>query len=532
MICLSGLVILTGTASLLSPLVAHSTELNLGAVNLYAGRAAGRTAQTEQVSSINPFADVRPSDWAYQALSNLVERYGCVAGYPMGDFKGRQSLSRYEAAALLNACLDRVSEVTDDFRRLMREFEKELAVLKGRTDGLEAKVGELGAAQFSPTTKLSGMAVFVVGANGFAGSARDNVHASRRLEGATSFNYNLELNLDTSFKGSDLLRTVLRAGDFAGSAFGNGGLNELEVAFQQDCGNNTDSSSIDCRDVLAIDKIYYKFPMGQHWMATIGGRVGQEDMLAVWPTVYPSDTILDVFAFNGAPAAYNKNLGPGGGLWWKGGSWSLSANYVAAVGDQGNPALGGIGNSHSQGTGTAQLAFAKDNWAIAGLYSYLQQNTDLPGSTPFAAGDWDSTGPGHLHAFALSGYWLPSQASWLPSISLGWGYNQYNYNQSVPTGSLKTSQSWYVGVQWENAFSQANALGFAVGQPVFATGLSGGATPNDGNYAFELWYKIQATDQISLTPAIFYLSRPEGQDTPSGKSFHNLGAILKTTFKL
>ncbi|WP_216916641.1 MULTISPECIES: iron uptake porin, partial [unclassified Synechococcus] len=99
-------------------------------------------------------SDVKPTDWAFQALSNLIERYGCVAGYPNGTYKGGQAMTRYEAAALLNACLDRITEVTDELKRLMAEFEKELAVLRGRVDGLEAKVGELEATQFSTTTKL------------------------------------------------------------------------------------------------------------------------------------------------------------------------------------------------------------------------------------------------------------------------------------------------------------------------------------------------------------------------------------------
>jgi len=63
-------------------------------------------------------------------------------------------MSRFEAAALLNACLDRITEVTDVLKRLMKEFEKELAVLKDRVDGLEARVGKLEATQFSTTIKL------------------------------------------------------------------------------------------------------------------------------------------------------------------------------------------------------------------------------------------------------------------------------------------------------------------------------------------------------------------------------------------
>merc|ERR1712226_1080842 len=136
---------------------ANAADLNINGVSDYA-------ASEEQVTSITQFSDVYPTDWAYQALANLIERYGCVAGYPNGTFRGNRAMTRYEAAALLNACLDRVTEVTDQLRRLIREFETELAVIRGRVDGLEARVGELEATQFSTTTKLKGKATFVTGA--------------------------------------------------------------------------------------------------------------------------------------------------------------------------------------------------------------------------------------------------------------------------------------------------------------------------------------------------------------------------------
>jgi len=95
----------------------------------------------------------------------------------------------------------------------------------------------------------------VVGANTFSGSDTLNVDAARDSVGATTFSYDLQLSLDTSFSGKDLLRTILRAGNFADSAFGGagptGGLSTLEVAFQEDCGTNTD-----CGDVVAIDKLF------------------------------------------------------------------------------------------------------------------------------------------------------------------------------------------------------------------------------------------------------------------------------------
>lgn len=63
-----------------------------------------------QVTSVSQLKDVQPTDWSYQAISNLISRYGCVAGYPSGDFKPDQAASRQELAALVNACVDRISE--------------------------------------------------------------------------------------------------------------------------------------------------------------------------------------------------------------------------------------------------------------------------------------------------------------------------------------------------------------------------------------------------------------------------------------
>jgi len=117
------LLVAPAAIGMITPLATHAAELNLSGVNQY--------ASSEQVTSINQFSDVNPSDWAYQALSNLIERYGCVAGYPDGTYRGQRAMTRYEAAALLNACLDRITEITDELKKLMKEFEKELAVIRG-----------------------------------------------------------------------------------------------------------------------------------------------------------------------------------------------------------------------------------------------------------------------------------------------------------------------------------------------------------------------------------------------------------------
>ena len=156
---------------LAAPVAAQAQSFDMGNVNRYTqqqdtDRMRALEAQMGQVtSSANSLTSTPPTH--YQALANLVETYGCVAGYPDGTFKGNIALTRYEAVALLNACLDRVTEITEELKRLMKEFEKELVVLKARVDGLEAQTAELAATQFSTTTKLTGTAFFWLGAAPF-----------------------------------------------------------------------------------------------------------------------------------------------------------------------------------------------------------------------------------------------------------------------------------------------------------------------------------------------------------------------------
>jgi len=557
---------------LVSPLAASAGELNLSDVNRY---AAGNSAS--QVTSISQFSDVRPTDWAYQALSNLIERYGCVAGYPNGTFKGGQAMTRYEAAALLNACLDRISEVTDELKKLMAEFEKELAVLRGRVDGLEAKVGELEATQFSTTTKLRGDTRWVLGALSYSGNQKNDNNTYTlagkdvALRDALTFNYDVRLNFDTSFTGKDLLRTQLRAGNFSDSGFSSRNpvtpLAQLDAAFEEDCGTGTD-----CGDVVAINRLYYRFPIGSTFTAVVGPRVRQDDALAVKPSVYTADKILKIWDFNGAPGAYSQVLGAGAGLWWKQSGktgFSFGGAYVSANGDAGAPNgegclsyignCGGIGNSASQQSGSLQLAYTGKNWNLTGIYTYNSAGVSISG-TPLSRNllpnIYNGNGSGNTSSWGVSGYWQPIENGWFPSISAGWGYNQYNYGGSVASDPAKlildsaSSQSWYVGLNWRDAFAKGNALGFAVGQPTFITAAnatkSGDLDVADGNYAFELYYKVQVTDNIAVTPSLFWLSRARGQLTNSaastnaalndqgisnGDSLGTFGGLVQTTFR-
>jgi hypothetical protein len=477
------LLVAPAALGLLAPVAATASEVNLAGVNQYASE--------EQVTSISQFSDVRPTDWAYQALSNLIERYGCVAGYPDGTYKGQRAMTRFEAAALLNACLDRVTEVTDELKRLMAEFEKELAVLKGRVDGLEAKVGELEANQFSTTTKLKGIATMVLGGAGNTGFG-DNV----------TVNYDVRLNFDTSFTGKDLLRTTLRAGNFADSVFGNGNT-ALEVAFQED---SLDAGGV---DTVGINRLFYQFPVGENLTATIGAKVRQDDMLAMWPSAYPADTVLDLFTYAGARASYSLNLGAGIGLWYQKDGFSISANYVSNEAAAEDSSIG----AGEDLTATVQLGYAGDNWGAAFAYTY----TDARAFN-------DS-----FNSLGLSGYWSPISASWAPSISAGFGFSDQN---NPFRNASDDAWSWMVGLQWADAFMQGNALGMALGSAGSATGgkcaqtqCTGGVWLSDGKdtLAYELWYKFQVTDNISVTPAFFWVQNSGVDDT--------YGGLIKTTFK-
>ncbi len=205
------------------------------------------TSEMEQVTSVSQLSDVKPTDWAFQALQSLVERYGCIAGYPDGTYRGNRAMTRYEFAAGLNACLDKVAELVtagtsnlvkkEDLQKLQRlqeEFAAELATLRGRIDVLEARTANLESNQFSTTTKLNATVWFNLTSafptgdiraersrtapdSPFAAPTRDANNRPTRVERGqpeTTFSYYAFLTLNTSFTGKDSLVTQL--------VFGNG----------------------------------------------------------------------------------------------------------------------------------------------------------------------------------------------------------------------------------------------------------------------------------------------------------------------
>ncbi len=133
-----------------------------------------------QVTSVSRLSDVQPTDWAFQALQSLVERYGIISGYPDGKFRGNRTLTRYEFAAGLNAALNRVNQLATagtansvrkedlaTLQKLQQEFAPELATLRSRVNALEARTAKIEAQQFSTTTTFHAQIIFAAaGVNG------------------------------------------------------------------------------------------------------------------------------------------------------------------------------------------------------------------------------------------------------------------------------------------------------------------------------------------------------------------------------
>ena len=536
--------------SLLAPVAAQAQEIaalnGRAAVNEYMQQQDVDTfkawASKNQVTSVNQFSDVKPTDWAYQALSNLVEKYGCVAGYPDGKFKGAQAMTRFEAAAILNACLDRVTEKTDELQKLLDEFDKELTVLTARVDGLESKVGKLQAQQFSTTTKLKGEASMILG--GIPGYTNKGAAA-----GSTTFNYDLRLNFDTSYTGQDLLRTRLRSGNFSDFPFG-----KSSTPFKLDKAETYGNG-------VFVDRLYYTFPVdaAKTVKLTVGALVRNTE-IAWLPTAYKSD-ILDAFTTIGTSGVYNKATGQGVGLQWKQdvpagrGAWLANVNYVVSgstscsvdttagkntvstgcIGGNKNGSAGassdlGVFDSNSGLNLMAQLGYKASNWGAAFGYRYGTTGIELRDGNGPASAKLGSLQ--YSNSIAFNAYWQPVKAGWFPSISAGYGYNFISNENGfvLADSSARSSRSWMVGFQWDNAFIKSNAAGIAFGQPAFSACSGSQCNP----WLVEWFYRIQATDNISITPALFYgsgIANNTASAISQGSAFTGLGGVIQTTFK-
>lgn len=207
----------------------------------------------DQITSVSKLTDVKPTDWAFQALQSLVERYGCVVGYPDQTYRGNRLLTRHEFAAGLSACLDKIQELIaagtgafatkadlDTLNKMMADFAPELATLRGRMESLAARTATLEKQRFSVTTRLNVLTSFNLSQAFASGDVKaegipiaGSFPAARlalRLPNATTgqlepvvttttrnpettFSQSTYLIMTSSFSGNDALTTILAAGN-------------------------------------------------------------------------------------------------------------------------------------------------------------------------------------------------------------------------------------------------------------------------------------------------------------------------------
>ena len=127
------------------------------------------------------------------------------------------------------------------------------------------------------------------------------------------------------------------------------------------------------------------------------------------------------------------------------------------------------------------------------------------------------------NSFSIAGYWQPVDTGLIPSISVGYGFSDISGSGSPAAASswADDSQSWYVALQWDDAFSQGNSAGIALGQnPSAGAGI-------DDPLSLELFYKFQVTDNISITPGLFYITNSSNQVNDKDL----WGGVIQTQFR-
>ena len=523
----------------LAPAIAGSVALSASAQAVGQERitplnniSAQTSAIKGQVTSVSQLSDVRPTDWAFQALQSLVERYGCIAGYPDRTYRGNRAMTRYEFAAGLNACLDRVNELIaastanlvkkEDLatlQKLQEEFAAELATTRGLVDSLEARTSTLEKQQFSTTSKLTGEVIFSVSeafgndraitsdqqraVNAAAtpaaqAAARNNAingaptaTASRRVQQNAIFADRVRLAFDTSFTGKDRLRTQLQARNitpFAGTgATGITGTNMTRLGY-----DGTNANSIELR------RLEYRFPLGEQGTVFIG--TGSNDGLEFndsIPTLSPFESSGQgsISRFGRFNPIYRSGVGTGIILNYKlgreftaGNKFTLSLGYLVPTTDASDPTVD-RGLFTGNYSALAQLAYQPTpNVGIGFTYAnaYYSTGAGISGSTgsgfannPFGSGTTGVNTAANIPT-STNQYGVEASIRFSPGLVLaGWaGLTDAKAQRTIGTTAANTTVrqgdrarifNWAVGLAFPDLFKEGSLGGLIFGLPPTVT---------------------------------------------------------------
>ena len=456
-----------------------------------------------QVTSVSQLSDVQPTDWAFQALQSLVERYGCIAGYPDGTFRGQRALTRYEFAAGLNACLDRINEligaaaanaVTREdlaiLERLQAEFSAELTLLRGRVDQLEARTTDLENQQFSTTTKLNGEVIFQL-ADTWGNAVNDN-----RDHSQTVFSYRARFNFDTSFTGQDLLRTRLEAVNVSN--------------FEDVTGTSMSrvSTAGDSGGDFKVGDLFYRFPLGRGRVVIAANGVDFDNMgVAVTPFNNDGAAAVSHFAQRN-PSVLRGPGNAGVGLQYPfGNQFQINLGYLANT--PGTPTAGnGIFNGSFGAFG--QLMWQPNSdfaFSVAYNHKYFANgNVNITSAT----GSQTAQKPFGDNATTADN--LGVEINWKISNSFevgGW-YGYTRADQKRGGNNDATLQTWAVTLGFPDLWKEGSLGGIIVGMPPKVTDHDRQSLKDgDTSLHFEVFYRWQVSDFVAITPGVFVITNPE-----------------------
>ncbi|MBV6623143.1 MAG: iron uptake porin [Rivularia sp. (in: Bacteria)] len=489
-----------------------------------------------QVTSVSQLSDVQTTDWAFQALQSLVERYGCIAGYPNQTYRGNRALTRYEFAAGLNACLDRVNELiataTADLvtredlatlQKLQEEFSAELATLRGRVDAVEARTAQLEANQFSTTSKLEGEVVTAV-VDALEGDTNED---------NTTFGARARINFVTSFTGKDTLYTRLQTNNIVSP---NIGTPEGNLAF----GESSDDATTD----VALDALWYGFSLTEATNVIAIANAGAADDIVDTVNLFDGDgTFGAISSFGIRNPIYNHMDGAGLGITQEfGDSLSLSLGYLASSAADPSTDNGIFNGPYGA---LAQLTFEPSKHFKVGL-TYINAYNQQLGTGSLAANPIsflenenvpDPNNPGQTSPveipFSSNSYGIQASLGITDNIVLG-GWVGYTNAQNLSTEGGRIDRgkldiwNWAVTLGFPDLGKKGNLAGIIFGMEPKVTDstINEINEDSDTSYHIEAFYQFQINDNIAITPGVIWLTAPNHNENNDDVV---IGA-LRTTF--
>ena len=476
-----------------------------------------------QVTSVSQFSDVQPTDWAFQALQSLVERYGCIAGYPNSTYRGNRALTRYEFAAGLNACLDRVNEliavatsnVSDQdlqtIKRLQSEFSAELATLRGRVDALEAKTSQIEANQFSTTSKLEGEVVVAV-TDVFEGNSTDK---------NTTLGTRARINFVTSFTGKDTLYTRIQANNIPDT-------DEAPLAFAGD--EDTDAY---------LDGLWYSFPLSKSTNVIAIANAGAADDVVDTVNQFDGDGAEGALSsFGTRNPIYYQMDGSGLGITQElGKNLSLSLGYLASSNNDPSEDNGIFNGPYGA---LAQLTFEPSKRFKVGLTYINAYNQGLGiGSesaslSPFSNVAAVDSDPETLDVpYSSDSYGVQATLGLSDNLVLG-GWVGYTNTRNLATAGNISSRgnadiwNWAVTLGLPDLGKKGNLAGviFGMTPKVTDSSIAGLDEDQDTSYHIEGFYQYKVNENISITPGVIWVTAP-GNDSNNDDA---VVGTLRTTF--